>query len=48
MKYTIEKGNKAYIYAGDTEPTEYELHAWDVTCGHHHIDQKSSYPTEHK
>jgi hypothetical protein len=36
------------LYAGDTEPTEYgsELHAWDVTRGHHHIDQKSSYPTE--
>lgn len=37
------------LYAGDTEPTEYasELHAWDVTRGHHHIDQRSSYPTEH-
>ena len=36
------------LYAGDTEPTDYasELHAWDVTRGHHHIDQKSSYPTE--
>ena len=41
---------RSSLYAGDTEPTEYrsELHAWDVTCGHHHhIDQKSSYPTEH-
>jgi hypothetical protein len=37
------------LYAGDTEPTEYksELHAWDVTRGHHHIDPTSSYPTEH-
>ena len=36
------------LYAGDTEPTDYgsELHAWDVTRGHHHIDQKASYPTE--
>ena len=37
------------MYAGDTEPTEHgtELHAWDVTRGHHHVDQTSSYPTEH-
>ena len=37
------------LYAGNTEPTEYgsELHAWDVTRGHHHIDHTSSYPTEH-
>ncbi|KAF8809712.1 hypothetical protein BYT27DRAFT_7222307 [Phlegmacium glaucopus] len=37
------------LYSGNTEPTEYgsELHAWDVTCGHHHIDQLSSYPTEY-
>jgi hypothetical protein len=37
------------LYAGDMEPTEYgtDLHAWDVTRGHHHIDQISSYPTEH-
>ena len=36
------------LYTGDTEPTEYgsKLHAWDVTQGHHHIDQKSLYPTE--
>lgn len=36
-------------YAGDLGPTEYgsELHAWDVTRGHHHIDQISSYPREH-
>lgn len=36
-------------YNGNTEPTEYatDLHAWDVTRGHHHIDQASSYPTEH-
>jgi hypothetical protein len=37
------------LYAGDTEPTAYasELHAWDVTRGHHHVGQTSSYPTEH-
>lgn len=37
------------LYAGDTEPTEYgsELHAWDVTRGHHHVDPKSSYPIDH-
>ena len=37
------------LYDGNTEPTEYasDLHAWDVTRGHHHIDQASSYPTEH-
>ena len=31
------------------EPTEYasDLHAWDVTRGHHHVDQASPYPTEH-
>lgn len=36
------------LYAVDIEPTEYgsELHAWDVTHGHHHIDPKTSYPTE--
>lgn len=37
------------LYDGNLEPTEYtsDLHAWDVTRGHHHIDQSSSYPTEH-
>src|SRR5882762_668625 len=37
------------LYASDTGPTEYgsELHAWDITRGHHYIDQTSSYPTEH-
>ena len=37
------------LYDGNTEPTEYasDLHAWDVTRGHHHVDQASSYPTEH-
>ena len=37
------------LYDGNTEPTEYasDLHAWDVTRGHHHIDQACSYPTEH-
>jgi hypothetical protein len=37
------------LYDGSTEPTEYssDLHAWDVTRGHHHIDPASSYPTEH-
>jgi hypothetical protein len=37
------------LYDGNTEPTEYasDLHAWDVTHGHHHIDPASSYPTEH-
>ncbi|KJA20592.1 hypothetical protein HYPSUDRAFT_142053, partial [Hypholoma sublateritium FD-334 SS-4] len=37
------------LYDGNMEPTEYtsNLHAWDVTRGHHHIDQSSSYPTEH-
>jgi len=36
------------LYSGVTEPTEYgsELHAWDATRGHHHVDQKLSYPTE--
>lgn len=37
------------LYDGNTEPTAYatDLHAWDVTRGHHHIDQASPYPTEH-
>ena len=37
------------LYDGNTESTEYvsDLHAWDVTCSHHHVDQASSYPTEH-
>jgi hypothetical protein len=37
------------LYAGDRGPTEYgsEIHAWDVTRGHHRVDHKSSYPTEH-
>ena len=36
------------LYDGDTSLTEYasDLHAWDVTRGHHHIGQ-SSYPTVH-
>jgi hypothetical protein len=37
------------LYNGNTEPTEYasDLHAWDVTRSHHHIDPASSYPTKH-
>lgn len=37
------------LYDASTEPTEYasDLHAWDVTRGHHHINPTSSYPTEH-
>ncbi len=37
------------LYNGNTELTEYasDLHAWDMTCGHHHISQKSFYPTGH-
>jgi hypothetical protein len=37
------------LYDGNTEPTEYasDLHAWDVTRSHHHIDPASSYPTKH-
>ncbi|KAF9473195.1 hypothetical protein BDN70DRAFT_937616 [Pholiota conissans] len=37
------------LYDGNTEATEItsELHAWDVTRGHHCIDPTSSYPTEH-
>lgn len=37
------------LYDGNVEPNEYtsDLHAWDVTRGHHHIDHSSSYPTEH-
>lgn len=37
------------LYDGNTEPTEYasDLHAWDVTRGHHCIDPASPYPTEH-
>lgn len=37
------------LYDGNTEPTDYasDLHAWDVTRGHHRIDQVVSYPTEH-
>lgn len=37
------------LYNGNMESIEYasDIHAWDVTRGHHHIDQTSSYPTEH-
>jgi hypothetical protein len=37
------------LYDGKAEPNEYasDLHAWDVTRGHHHIDPVSPYPTEH-
>ena len=37
------------LYDGSTEPTQYasDLHAWDVTRGHHHVDQTSPYPTKH-
>lgn len=37
------------LCTSNTEPTEYasDLHAWDVTRGHHHINHTSSYPTEH-
>ena len=37
------------LHAGNMEPIGYgsELHAWDVTRGHHHIDQTSPYPTAH-
>ena len=36
-------------YDGNVEPTKYtsDLHAWDVTRGHHHIDHSTSYPTGH-
>ena len=37
------------LYDGNTEPTEYasDLHAWDVTRGHHCIDHVTAYPTGH-
>ena len=37
------------LYDGNTSLNEYasDLHAWDVTRGHHHIDQSSLYPTGH-
>ena len=37
------------LCAGDRDLTEYgsDLHAWDVTRGHHHVDHTSSYLTEH-
>ena len=37
------------LCSGDMELTTHgsDLHAWDVTRGHHCIDHTSSYPTEH-